>query len=160
MLWWNIAWLQIKAKWKEEIHNEPAAILTNKQLKIHTHASMNRCSSYHSREWCSSINLCFCRSSETAFSVSGVSSFCSMSPVTTHPFCEVAIVVFIIVHNDSRQEPERHGGVVWGKCDPGRVVQRVKTGLSWPTKPLTGCQSLRLLYYTLLCHKAKVTHFN
>jgi len=38
-----------------------------------------------------------------------MSSFCSVTPVTTHPFCEVAIIIFIIVHSESRQESERHG---------------------------------------------------
>lgn len=118
---------------------------------------------YHSREWCSSINLSPCRSSDTVFSFSGVSTLCSVTPVTTHPFCEVTIIILIIVHNDSRQEPERHDGTVLGaswynrwKCVPSRVAQREKTTPSWPTKPLTGWR----LYNTTLSHKAKVTYFN
>lgn len=104
---------------------------------------------YHSGEWCSSINLCFWRSSEAAFPVPGVTGFCSVTPVATHPFCEVTVIVIIIVHNDSRQQPERHDGVEQGsswwsssKCDPSRVVHRVKTPWAqllnvW----LTGCST-------------------
>lgn len=72
---------------------------------------LNAEDTYLTREWCSSVNLCFWRPSEAAFSLSRMSSFCSVTPVTTHPFCEVTIIIFVIVHNDSRQEPERHNGV-------------------------------------------------
>lgn len=56
----------------------------------------------------------FCRSPETAFPLSVLSNFCSVSPVAAHPFGEIAIVVVVVVHDKSRQEPEGHGGKVVG----------------------------------------------
>lgn len=62
----------------------------------------------------------FCRSPETAFSLSVLSNFCSVSPVAAHPFGEIAIVVVVVIHDESRQEPEGHGGKVVGASSPGR----------------------------------------
>lgn len=77
---------------------------------------------YHGREWCSSISVWSCRSSDAVFPLFGASAFCSVTPVTTHPFCEVTIIIVVIVHNESRQEPERHVG----SCAGSLLVQQMK----------------------------------
>lgn len=77
------------------------------------HPSLSLCAtnpnagSYHCWERSPSVRLLFCRSSETVFSFS---VFCSVSPVAAHPFCEVAIVILFVIHDESRQEPEGHAG--------------------------------------------------
>lgn len=82
------------------------------------HASLSFCvtdpkaGSYHCWERSPSVRKLFCRSSETAFSFSLLSDLCSVSPVAAHPFCEVAIVILFVIHDESRQEPEGHGGNV------------------------------------------------
>lgn len=121
---------------------------------------------YHCWQWCSSVYLRFCRSSKTAFSFSGVSGFCSMTPVTAHPFCEVAIIILVIIHNESRQESERHDGILqrasrrsksssnWWKVWSQSSGTEGSDCTGWPTKPLTGW-----LYNITLSHKAKQTCF-
>lgn len=64
--------------------------------------------SHHSGERRPSVHVRLCRSSETALSFSGVCSFCSVTPVAAHPLGEVAIVILVVIHNKSRQEPEGH----------------------------------------------------
>lgn len=70
--------------------------------------------SYHCWERSPSVRMLCCRSSETAFLFSVFSDLCSVSPVAAHPFCEVAIVILLVIHGESRQEPEGHGGNVKG----------------------------------------------
>lgn len=130
------------------------------------HAFLNAGGPYHSREWCSSVYLHFCSSSKTVFSFSGGPGFCSMTPVTAHPFCEVTVIILIIIHIESRQEPERHDGIVqgaswcskspynWCKVWSQSSGTEGNDDADWPTKPLTGW-----LYYTTLSHKAKQTCF-
>lgn len=67
---------------------------------------------HHSRQRCSPVRLRLCCSSEAAFPFSGVSGFCSVAPVAAHPLGEVPVVILVIIHNKSGQEPERHGRLV------------------------------------------------
>lgn len=64
--------------------------------------------SHHGRQRCSSVRVRLCRSSEAALPFSGVCSFCSVTPVAAHPLGEVAIVILVVIHHKSRQEPEGH----------------------------------------------------
>lgn len=118
---------------------------------------------YHCREWCPTVNLHSWGFSETASSFSGVWDFCSMTPVTAHPFCEVTVVVFIVIHNESRQKSERHDGNVQG-ASAASFLQVVKVcsqmsdternnDVGWPTESLTDW----LLYYTTTSHKVTFT---
>lgn len=96
--------------------------------------------SHHCWEWSPSVRMLFCRSSETAFSFSVLSDFCSVSPVAAHPFCEVAILILFVIHDESRQEPEGHGKNVKGAslCSKSqkfgciRATQRMRTMLGDP----------------------------
>lgn len=68
--------------------------------------------SHHGGERRPSVHVRLCRPSETALSFSGVSSFCSVTPVAAHPLGEVAIVVLVVIHHKSRQQPEGHDSPV------------------------------------------------
>lgn len=74
--------------------------------------SPNAAGPHHSRQRCSPVRLRLCRSSETAFPFSGVSGFCSVTPVAAHPLGEVTVVILVVIHNKSGQEPERHCSLV------------------------------------------------
>lgn len=119
-----------------------------------------------------------CRSSETALSLPGVCSFCSVTPVAAHPLGEVAIVVLVVIHHESRQEPEGHDSPVGVFLSLSRLgsphteLQHVsrsyccksdqsgasmwerESSTSWPTEPPTDW----LLYCTAQSHNTKSLH--
>lgn len=81
-----------------------------------------------------------------------------MAPVTAHPLSEVSIIIIIVVHDESRQEPERHDGVVREPlgADDERVIPA-----EWHRAQRQSWAARRyLIYYTALRHRATVTRFN
>ena len=101
--------------------------------------------SHHCWEWSPSVRMFFCSSSEAASSFSVFPDFCSVSPVAAHPSGEVAVVVLVVIHDKSRQEPEGHGGDAMGAalCSKRqrfgcfRANPEDEDDAGWATEPLS-----------------------